>query len=468
MNRPRGKREEELDRLDHVAAARDRRRPTLSGAAGRGPRGTQPAPARRTRPRPRPVPAPRSSSKRSALVGLDQVARSRSPRPRARGGCSRARGRRTVPSPSSMRACARGSGLSRARLAAEDVALDPVQQSPRARDARVERIDEAVVVVEAGDRVERAHVLAPRPTPESERRRVAGVRVLPEPLARAERVDDDVRGPSHALEELEEAAGHVGEAEDVHGAGQRRGLRLERGDRLVEQDERRGPRAPLPREAALSEHREPQSALPGFDLREAVGQRRQALALAATRRACRRANRCTPRRAARVAPRAGRGARPSGRWRRPRRGGTPARGRARRARATRRPVGPEAPWPRSRRRRRGVPRDPPDDLGREAREPREVEVRRDALLARDPEAKVPLDVRARRHDAHRREGPVAHLLRANPRRKLGEQLLRAVRIDEADHERGIERRLTLARRSARGKRAGAVATWRACRSGLFV
>ena len=91
-----------------------------------------------------------------------------------------------------------------------------------------------------------------------------------------------------------------------------------------------------------------------------------------------------------------------------------------------------------------------DDVGREPGEPRELEVRGDALLARDPEAKVPLDVRARRDDPHRREGPVARLLRAHARRELGEQLLRAVRVDEADHGRGIERRLTLATRSACG------------------
>ena len=111
--------------------------------------------------------------------------------------------------------------------------------------------------------------------------------------------------------------------------------------------------------------------------------------------------------------------------------------------------------------RRGV-----DDLGREAREPRELEVRRDALLARDPEAKVPLDA-AR---SARRSAPAP-----GPRRAPAARA-RAPRARRAAPRRGSSRRGGPWARTAEADftLSHAVAMrepwqgWRACRSGLFV
>jgi hypothetical protein len=124
------------------------------------------------------------------------------------------------------------------RLPAEHVALELAKE----RAGRGgHRIDEAIVVVEAGDGVEGAHVIASRAAPELERGRVAAVDVLPEALARGERVDDDIDDASEAPEELVEGAGHVREAEDVNRGRQELGPRLQRRHRLVERDDPRRP-----------------------------------------------------------------------------------------------------------------------------------------------------------------------------------------------------------------------------------
>ena len=128
-------------------------------------------------------------------------------------------------------------------------------------------------MVESGDRVERAHLFAPGASPELERGRIRGVEVLPEALAGTERVDDDVGRAGDALEELEEAAGDMREAEDVKRARKRAASGRERGHRFVQGHDRRsaGTRC---RETPVAEHREPQAALPPFDLGMTVAERR--------------------------------------------------------------------------------------------------------------------------------------------------------------------------------------------------
>ena len=239
----------------------------------------------------------------------------------------------------------RGAGAGRRRRAAGSrrrTSLWIWWSSVRGRARRVERIDEAVVVVEAGDRVERADLLAPRAAPEVERRGVARVGVFPEALARAERVDDDLACARDPLEELEEAARDVREAEDVDRARQGRRCGLERGDRLVQRDEPRRARRPPLGEAALAEHRAATGGAATLRSRAcALGRAPSPAACAhAGEPACRRASTCTPRRGGRCATRAARGAGPSGSARvARRRAGTRGRARARRARAPRRRAG---------------------------------------------------------------------------------------------------------------------------------
>lgn len=340
----------------------------------------------------------------------------------------------------------------------EDVALDPMQERPRVRRARtgptariervewVERIDEPIVVVEPGDGVPRPHLLASRPGPEAQRRRVVRVPIFPEPLARADGVEDDVGHARDPLDELEEAAGDVSEPEHVHGARELLRLRVQCGDGLVERNERHAAEARgVP---ALAEHREPEPPLPDLRLEVRGGRALRGLPVAATVPGL-------------VAEPAGSAA-PRGKHL-PARGGVlleepadPGRelnaphvhrvGRvaaAAQVRADRREVrvrerlvveqDPERH--RLDRGRVGEPcaQDRLDDARRERRQPRQLEVRRDALLARDAEPEIRLDRRARRDDPDGHQRAVTRLLVANSRREVGQELVRAIRVDEADH-----------------------------------
>jgi hypothetical protein len=74
-------------------------------------------------------------------------------------------------------------------------------------------------------------------------------------------------------------------------------------------------------------------------------------------------------------------------------------------------------------------------LSGEPGEQRCVEVRGDPLLARDSEAHVALDAPVRNDEPHGDQRALSRLLRAHPRRQLGEQLFGSVRVDEADQGR---------------------------------
>src|SRR5581483_10669925 len=151
------------------------------------------------------------------------------------------------------------------------------------------RIDEPVVVVEAGGDVQRADMLAPGAPPEVEQRWIAGVDVLPEPFAGAERIDDDVGGAGEALEELREAARERREGEDVDAWGRRACLERQASDGVVQSDDFRAAAArPRFGGPALAEHGAVKVALPSHRLLvsgqigrgapAAVGPRRQQIA----------------------------------------------------------------------------------------------------------------------------------------------------------------------------------------------
>ncbi len=62
-----------------------------------------------------------------------------------------------------------------------------------------------------------------------------------------------------------------------------------------------------------------------------------------------------------------------------------------------------------------------------------MQIRSDTAFAGDAESDVLFDAGVRRNDADRHQRTARGLLRADSRRKFGEELLGAVRIDEADH-----------------------------------
>ncbi len=153
-------------------------------------------------------------------------------------------------------------------LAVQDVALQPPEQGRCGCGRVVERVDEAVVVVESGSGVESAHVLASRAAPEVKGGGVARVHVLPEALAGAERVDDDVDRAADAFEELVKAACDVREAEEVH-SGERQGrTEVQACDGLVKGHNAltAAARARLSK-PAFTEHRHVEPPLPALRLR---------------------------------------------------------------------------------------------------------------------------------------------------------------------------------------------------------